>query len=185
MIRIFIISLLMFLLPSIALGQVNNIDLTDLTQEQKALLVIEAEKMRSKSSEDIAANLSEYAEIGQKYGIALVATAKELGVAADELLDTTVGKVGLILIIWKVAGESLLGLVFGLSWLITMLPLWIFYFKRQVPKFREITYTYHENGKIAKKYTSAVIEDAYAVTKVFMLLILLFVVMLPSIIMVF
>lgn len=185
MIRIFIISLLMFLLPSIALGQVNSVDLTDLTQEQRALLVIEAEKMRSKSSEDISANLSEYAEIGQKYGIALVATAKELGVAADELLDTTVGKVGLVLIIWKVAGESLLGLAFGLLWLTTMLPLWIYYFRRQVPKYARIHYTYYENGKRKTKETIPVHEDAYMTTKWMMMFLLLFVIMLPSVIMVF
>lgn len=185
MIRIFIVSLLIFLLPSIAFGQVNSIDLTDLTQKQKALLVIEAEKMKSKSSEDISANLSEYAEIGQKYGIALVATAKELGVAADELLDTTVGKVGLILIIWKVAGESLLGLTFGLLWLTIMLPLWIYYFRRQVPKYANVRYTYHENGKKKSKETIPVHEDSYMTTKWMMMFLLVAVVMFPTILMVF
>ena len=121
------LALTAFSVPSYA----ERIDLDGLTEEQGAELRLEAAKMRNEQDPaKVSERMAEYAEIGQKYGVALAATAKELGVAADELLDTTVGKVALVLIIWKVMGSELIGLLIGIPWLLIGSAIWLYLFRR-------------------------------------------------------
>lgn len=122
--KLLLTLLLLFAMPV----QAQDLVIRGLNEEQSAELALKAAQM--KSMPNSVEQLTEYAEIGQKYGIAIVATAKELGIAADELLDTTVGKVAMVLIVWKVAGESLLGIVGGFIWFIAAIPMWLYMFRR-------------------------------------------------------
>lgn len=130
MIRIclLVLSLMAFTAPSHAV----ELRVTGLTEEQSAKLRLEAAQMKAMpdSSGAVTERMAEYAELGQKYGIALAATAKELGVAADDLLDTTVGKVGLVLIVWKVMGDDLLGVLVGVPYMIMGFLAWFYMFRR-------------------------------------------------------
>ena len=65
--------------------------------------------------------LSAYGIVAQEWAKALGIAATELGIAADEFLGTGAGKLTAAVIIWQVAGDSLLGLIFGIPLLIVII----------------------------------------------------------------
>ena len=90
--------------------------------------------------------------MGKNIGLAVAATAKELGVASDTFLQSTTGKITVVLIVWKVMGEDILGVLGGTAawFVIAGIILWSFHFfhmtKRVVNK---------ESGEVSyiKRYT--------------------------------
>ena len=120
-----VLGLTVFVAPSYA----ATATIQNLTEEQAAKLELDGAKMKA-TPINIANQASEWADIGTKYGMAIAATAKELGLAADDLLGTTVGKVALVLIVWKVMGSDLLGVVVGIPWLIIGFGFWFYSFRR-------------------------------------------------------
>jgi hypothetical protein len=100
--------------------------------------VTNAQQATQASNPVSAENLNQYAEIGQKYGIALAEAAKSIGTGVNEFAQTFVGKLLLVLVVWKVIGRDLLGITAGITWFVTMLPLWIYMFHRLVLGTRRI-----------------------------------------------
>lgn len=88
-----------------------------------------------------ANSLSEYAELGQKYGIALSEVAKSIGTTVNELAKTPVGVFMLVMVAWKVMGNDLIGIVGGFIWFTVMLPLWVYMFHRLVLSTRRVVET--------------------------------------------
>lgn len=162
MIRILmlVLALVVFSAPVV---YAEKLEVYGLTEVQAAKLKLQAAKMKDEKEDPakVSDRMAEYAEIGQKYGVALAATAKELGIAADEILNTTVGKIALVLIVWKVMGEDLIGLLVGIPWLLVGSAVWVYVFRRiavisSIVKepvegrwYRRKTITYHpSNGQI-------------------------------------
>jgi hypothetical protein len=77
-------------------------------------------------------SMGEYAELGKKYGIALSEVAKSIGTTVNELAQTPVGKFMLVMVAYRVMGESLIGVLGGVIWFSTMIPIWIYMFHRLV-----------------------------------------------------
>lgn len=65
--------------------------------------------------------LSEWGVVAQEWAKALGIAARELGIAADEFLGTTAGKLTAAVIIYQVAGEDIMGIVLGVPLLIVVL----------------------------------------------------------------
>lgn len=136
------IAFLFLLFATSAFAEISYSDLSEfneLTSAQKAEIVKNiaqyTEHNASRASAAIEAaksvdadSVSEWADVGTKYGQMLVGIAKELGIAANEFAKTPVGVFSIGLIVWHVAGEELLGLVLGISWLLVMVPLWTWLF---------------------------------------------------------
>jgi hypothetical protein len=98
-------------------------------------------------------SMSEYAELGKKYGIALSEVAKSIGTTVNELAQTSVGKFMLVMVAYRVMGDSLIGIVGGVVWFSTMIPIWIYMFHRMVFRNRKIrSYTDTESGKLVTEY---------------------------------
>ena len=132
----------------------EDMDLRGLTESQKASLVQQIEKFKTDSaateSAITAEKVSEYAVIGKDIASAFIALAGELGKTVDELLNTTIGKVALVLIIYKVAGSDIIGVIGGLLWFVIFVPTWI-YFLRKYMIVGTVTKEYHDNGKLKSK----------------------------------
>lgn len=124
----------------------NDLDFSGLTEAQKATLIQKAEEMKTPNIGNLE-QLSQYAEFGRAFGSALNETAKELGSTANEFIYTPVGQIATVLIIWKVAGDSILGFVVGSIWFLIMLPVWIIYFNKMVIKPSWKTVAVTENGR--------------------------------------
>ncbi len=117
-----------------ALAQSAKIDTSELTEEQKALLVLQIEKMKKESKQLIAPEnlntekVNEWVELGKNIALAVTTVAKELGVAADQFLASTTGKITFALIAWYVVGDDLMGIFGGtIAWIVLAnIVLWSF-----------------------------------------------------------
>lgn len=61
----------------------------------------------------------EWGMVGKGLGFALISAAKEVGVAANEFASTDLGKITTAVVIYKIVGRDILGVVFGTIVLIT------------------------------------------------------------------
>jgi hypothetical protein len=71
-----------------------------------------------------------YVEIGRGIGAGLGEAARSMGVAVNEFAATPVGKMTMLVILWKFVGSDAVGIVFGLLWFAVMIPLWVHFFRR-------------------------------------------------------
>ena len=105
----------------------QEFDTSGLTKEQVAKLQLNAEQMKSSKSVDMA---KEYVELGEMIGKALGSTAREMNVAVNDFAQTPVGKLSMVLIIWKVIGREGLHYLVGSLIMIIGLWMWVYYFRR-------------------------------------------------------
>lgn len=106
---------------NVSAKDIESIDVSKLTDEQKAQLMSQAVKLQNEQPAIDAANMSEtvrteaskWADLGSNVGKAAVSAAKELGVAANDFVQTPLGKVTMGIVIFKVIGNALIHLVLG------------------------------------------------------------------------
>lgn len=134
--RMIVFSLVALFLVCSSVQAEVRVDTNGLTEAQKATIVQQVEKLKEeatvaeRASQFSPDKVNEWAELGKNIALAFTTVAKELGVAADQFLASTTGKITLVLIIWKVAGQDILGFTVGVVFLFAFVPLWIYFFRR-------------------------------------------------------
>lgn len=126
----------MFAFPAFA--AINNIDTNGLTEAQKAQLVQQAEQMKNATPLDTANKVDQWVNIGEKIGKMLGGAAKEVGIAVNEFVQTPVGKMTAVLIVWNYMGSMIVHVLSGWALLIITFSLLLWYSKRVTGL--EITY---------------------------------------------
>lgn len=102
----------------------QNADVRGLTDAQKAEIDLQIAKMKADAAKGITnpeANISAtirkeaeaWGEMGANMGRAVVGAAKEIGVAANEFAETPLGKVTVGVVVYKVIGKDVLGVLVG------------------------------------------------------------------------
>ncbi len=124
-----LITAMMAIVMFVPVAYAADIDMRGLTAEQRAQLVIQAEQMKKKETPTVE-KVSQWVELGKNVGVALTSTAKELGVAADTFLQSTTGKITIVLIFWKIMGRDLVHMFVGIGLLCTLVPLWVYLFRK-------------------------------------------------------
>lgn len=119
-----------------ALAQ-TTINTRDLSEEQIAQLALQAAQMKNGTgtggtSETIRREAEAWGELGANMGRAAVGAAKELGVAANDFIQTPAGKITMGVVIWKLIGEDILSVLVGGSIFIVgyALAFYMFFFAR-------------------------------------------------------
>jgi hypothetical protein len=130
----------------------DQISTSDLTPTQEAEVRLKVAEYLESNQKDTSAQkqidkAKQYAELGQQVGVALVATAKELGIAVEDFSHTTVGKITIGVIVWKLMGREFLRAAVAIPFLIIGVMMWRSYFNKMCV-VRSITY--HQDGKIAE-----------------------------------
>lgn len=103
--------------PILAFGQ--SVDVRGLTKEQITELVQARDKMLSPEvqvqsvSASVRKETAAWANLGTNIGTAMVSAAKELGLAANEFSQTSLGKIVTGIVVYKVMGRDILGVFFG------------------------------------------------------------------------
>lgn len=121
-------------------------------------------------------SMSEYAELGKKYGIALSEVAKSIGTTVNELAQTSVGKFMLVMVAYRVMGDSLIGVVGGFIWFSTMIPLWLYMFHRMVLSTRKVYERFTPEGKLSDREIAPVDwKNAPGVIAIVMMFVMLFI----------
>lgn len=110
-------ALLFTLSTASAAVQINT---DGLTESQKADLVKQAEAMKAQAlpGSTIADNTEKWLNIGERFGKMIGSAAREVGVAANEFLNTPVGKLTAAVIVYQYVGGSLIHIGAGVLILI-------------------------------------------------------------------
>lgn len=99
------------------------------TAHQSLVIACETAKMQEMEIPSTAAVIKEYAAYGEyakQIAEAVGILAKELGMAVDDFLHTDAGLLVAFLLVWKIAGASILGFIIGVPMIIAI---WIMVIK--------------------------------------------------------
>jgi hypothetical protein len=95
-----------------------QIDTSQLTPAQVSALQAAANEMSGSSVKNISAGtreeLTAWGQLGQDLGKGLVSAAKEVGVAASEFSQTPLGKIVTFILVFKLIGADILGVLIGI-----------------------------------------------------------------------
>lgn len=139
-------NILVLVVALATVGQV--LDTRNLSPTQQAELQTKyAELVEQGNSVENLEKVREWAELGQSVGVALVATAKELGIAVDDFSQTGIGKVTIAVIVWKIMGKEVVRTVISVIYLIIGVWLWNHYF-RKLCVIKSIAYELGKKTKI-------------------------------------
>jgi hypothetical protein len=104
------------------------IDVSKLSPAQQAELQAKvAEMAPTNTSAKVREEVSAWAEMGTNLGQAVVAGAKELGVAANEFSKTTPGKIVIAITVYKIVGKDILGILIGTALLIVSTAIFLMF----------------------------------------------------------
>ena len=132
--------------------QQPEINVQGLTQQQIDLLMNTAAEMRAAEVvAELALEYSEYAELGRKIAIAIVEVGDVLGETPESVLESYVGRLILVMVFYKVMGDELRSIGFGVAWFVIFFPLWLIFFRRLVLKERPIVERFDEESKLVER----------------------------------
>ncbi len=108
----------------------TTVDVSKLTAEQKAQInkqVADLSSSPTNVSATVRQEAEAWSELGANMGKAMVGAAREVGVAANEFSQTSLGKIVVAMVAYKIAGRDILGIVFGSMILVFgySLALWV------------------------------------------------------------
>jgi len=176
---VLVLLLVLFTASQVFAGSCDQLQVPGMTDSQlidlKKKCVDMAGNISSVGNTSVT-DLSQYAELGQKYGIALSEVAKSIGVTVNELAQTPVGQFMLVMVAYKVMGNDLLGIVGSFLWFTIMIPLWVYMFHRMVLSTRSIKETFDNTGKLASRVVNPTDwGDAPGVIAIIMMFVMLFI----------
>lgn len=154
----------LLVLPTMALAQ--TVDTTGLTPQQVAEIQAQIEAKRTETPEgQVRASLAranEWVDIGEGIGAGVAAAARETGQVVNEFSQTPVGKLTTFVILYKVVGKDILGVVVGSILVIAFNTIWLVYTNRLFSKQKTVTINADKSKVI--KYQDRSWSDGQAVT---------------------
>ena len=126
-----LIMLMVVCLGGLSLGA--TFTQSNLNDEQVALLEKQAAELKLKEFKTPtvqAREISEWVELGTQLGKGLSGCAKELGVAANDFVQTPVGIMTASVIVWHFIGEDLMHVAGSLLFFLIAVPTWIYFFRK-------------------------------------------------------
>lgn len=140
-------KLILGLLFAVASTFAGAVDTSGLTPAQLKEIEFSVNRLKTENSgnpantsANIRKEVSAWAEIGTNVGQAMVAAAKELGVAATSFAETPLGKITVAIVVFNLIGSSLAKIVIAFTCL--AIGIGIFFVARKMAQKREIDYTY-------------------------------------------
>jgi hypothetical protein len=118
--------------PQTSAQDIRSLDVSKLTAEQKAQLLAHVSKLQENKStnmsETVRTEAEKWGELGANTGKAMVAAAKEVGVAANDFAETPLGKVVTVIVVYKMIGQDVINFVVGALTLVagTLIAFYIF-----------------------------------------------------------
>ena len=137
--KAFLMGLFLALFFSTSFALPDRAEMDGLTDVQKAEILKKiAEAKQSPITEatekvdKVTATAQAWVGIGTQIGTGLASTAKELGIAANEFVQTPVGKWTAAIIIWKLIGNAIVHIGFGAFVFCVVLPAWIIFWRKRI-----------------------------------------------------
>lgn len=150
-----------------------------LTVDQKAL--IEQQVLKTKIE-----TYGEWVGLGKEIGEAVNSSLSAVTEHTTKFAETKVGKMTMAIVIWKVVGNDLLGVLFAIAMWLAFFPLFVWSFRKNAlpyeVKYKEdvddtgkVTNRYYEHCDKHLGYTNADSRAGYAIVHTLIFLIMLFV----------
>jgi hypothetical protein len=112
----------------------TTVDLTELTEAQRLQIMQKTLELKTENQNTVSApavqKVAEWASLSQQFGMALAQTAKELGITANQFVETPVGKMVAAIIIWKLIGGALVHIAGGAIFFLIASLIWLYLFRR-------------------------------------------------------
>lgn len=128
--------------PTIALA--NTVDVSGLTPQQISEIQQQVETKKTETPEgkvrSAVEKANEWVDIGEGIGAGVAAAARETGQVVNEFANTPVGKMTTLVILYKVIGKDVLGMIVGSVALAVFITIWISYTHMWFSKEKTITY---------------------------------------------
>lgn len=97
-----VLKLFLFLVLWLPTFANATIDVSNLSKEDIIKLQAQIDaQAKIDNTKSLPAQLNEWASLGQNIGQGLVGAAKEMGIAANEFAETTIGQTVIVMLIWK------------------------------------------------------------------------------------
>lgn len=127
--------------PGLALAQ--TVDTSGLNAQQVAEIQAQIEAKRTETPEGkvraTVAAANEWVDIGEGIGAGVAAAARETGQVVNEFATTPVGKMTTFVILYKVIGKDILGVIVGSILMIAFVTIWLVYTNKLFSKEKTIT----------------------------------------------
>ncbi|MCX6763875.1 MAG: hypothetical protein NTZ97_04070 [Candidatus Moranbacteria bacterium] len=181
---IVIIAIMFLCFSGIASAVQITVDL-DKMSSQEAAHVLEVKKNSEAKKEEVKTviptspdKMEAWVNLGEKIGKAIGAICKELNTGVNDFIKTPVGKIAMVLIIWKAIGHELWSIFGGtLSWIIlSAIIMWSFRFfhmpervedqEKEGKKVIRYIEKYKFNSNEAKCYSAAVHIVCFAIVTI-------------------
>ncbi len=126
------------LLSSLALAQekMYQVPESQLTEQQKA-------KFQGASPKDVR----DWVGLGKEIGMAVNESLSAITVQSNNFAQTPVGKLTVAVVIFKVIGDPAIHLLVGTVEALVLIPLWIWSYRKFLPRRVVKSQEYGENGK--------------------------------------
>ena len=153
--------LALFVSSTVFAATQTTVDVSKLTAEQKAQINKQVAELANEPT-NISANVRKeaeaWSELGANMGKAMVGAAREVGVAANEFGQTSLGKVVVGIVTYKVVGRDILGVIFGSVILVFGygLALWLFITKRWSDvqyEYEPVLWGMYKRQRVIKSHT--------------------------------
>lgn len=141
---VFMLAMLcvVFTVPAFAENKsTDTISLEGLSAEQAKSIRAEVEKAQRKAAPELTL-MDKAVELSRIVGAGLVATAKELGIAANEFAKSDLGRVMMFILVWKYLGHDFLGILIGIPFMISGVLLGLHLVRKSSLESVHIEYTY-------------------------------------------
>jgi hypothetical protein len=152
--------------------------MSKLTEVQKAELALQVAKQVEAAETTTVTKpqeVKEWVNYGTEIGQALAGTARELGVVANEFIQTPAGQLTMAMIVWKVMGHDIVHVGLALIMFFTLVPGWVYMYHKMCLVKGYSFQTYEEDGKTKTRkitqYYDSSREDVDG-TRIMMMLVL-------------
>lgn len=151
--KILLLSLCFF--SSVTFGAVSqSISVEEkLSPAQIAELEIKAHEMLKEAgptTPTTPAQVKEWTDLVTAIGDGFVNTSQKLGIAVNQFVQTPVGIMTALVLIWNYMGNSIVHMLFSIGWFMLMIPLWIYFFRKHA-LIEDIKYVTDETTKKSTK----------------------------------
>jgi hypothetical protein len=107
--------------------------LGDTPQDEKVTVpksMLTQDQLNKLQGHDLRENVHEWAGVGKEVGEAVNSSLAAVTVQTNSFAQTGVGKLTMVLVVWKILGDQIVHLVGGAIELVVFLPLWIWSYRK-------------------------------------------------------
>lgn len=147
--------------PKLSVNTVAEAGFDKLSAEQQAQIVQSITAAQSKET-DVVDKVDKWVNVGERIGKMVGGAAKEIGVAANEFVQTDVGKMTAMLIVWNYMGSDVVNIfvhvVGGMMFIVIGLPTVFFIMRRS--RDTVVTYSDTKTNLLGNPVVEKVERDA-------------------------